>query len=73
MWHDDKSDTKLYDCSPDKTVGIFHLQSPKGKYQFTYEDAEAGCAAEGATLATIQQLSAAQQVTLELHALLVDV
>ncbi|XP_066469618.1 stabilin-1 [Tiliqua scincoides] len=46
----------------DKTVGIFHLQSPQGKYQFTYEDAETSCAAEGATLATIQQLSAAQQM-----------
>ncbi|KAJ6667712.1 hypothetical protein lerEdw1_016033 [Lerista edwardsae] len=46
----------------DKTVGVFHLQSPKGKYQFTYDDAEASCAAEGATLATVQQLSAAQQM-----------
>lgn len=62
----------IYAYSPDKTVGIFHLQSPKGKYQFTYEDAEASCAAEGATLATIQQLSAAQQVTEWLSALLVD-
>ncbi|KAM6468194.1 stabilin-1 isoform 1-T1 [Liasis olivaceus] len=46
----------------DKTVGVFHLQSPAGKYNFTYEEAEASCAAEGATLATLQQLSAAQQM-----------
>uniref|UniRef100_A0A670YC37 Stabilin 1 n=1 Tax=Pseudonaja textilis TaxID=8673 RepID=A0A670YC37_PSETE len=46
----------------DKTVGVFHLQSPSGKYNFTYEEAEASCAAEGATLATLQQLSAAQQM-----------
>ncbi|XP_015276350.1 PREDICTED: stabilin-1 [Gekko japonicus] len=46
----------------DKTVGVFHLQSPYGKYNFTYQEAEASCAAEGATLATIQQLSAAQQM-----------
>uniref|UniRef100_A0A803TKA8 Stabilin 1 n=1 Tax=Anolis carolinensis TaxID=28377 RepID=A0A803TKA8_ANOCA len=46
----------------DKTVGVFHLQSPKGKYSFTYQDAEASCGAEGATVATLQQLSAAQQM-----------
>ncbi|XP_048347256.1 stabilin-1 isoform X3 [Sphaerodactylus townsendi] len=46
----------------DKTAGIFHLQSPNGKYNFTYREAEARCAAEEATLATLQQLSAAQQM-----------
>ncbi|KAJ7316744.1 hypothetical protein JRQ81_002906, partial [Phrynocephalus forsythii] len=46
----------------DKTVGVFHLQSPKGKYRLSYEEAEASCTAEGATLATLQQLSAAQQM-----------
>ncbi|KAH0630043.1 hypothetical protein JD844_012626 [Phrynosoma platyrhinos] len=46
----------------DKTIGIFHLQSPKGKYSFTYQEAETSCAAEGATVATLQQLSAAQQM-----------
>ncbi|XP_060621848.2 stabilin-1 [Anolis sagrei] len=46
----------------DKTVGVFHLQSPKGKYSFTYQDAEASCGAEGATVATLPQLSAAQQM-----------
>ncbi|XP_077181928.1 stabilin-1 [Paroedura picta] len=46
----------------DKTVGVFHLQSPNGKYNLTYQEAEASCAAEEATLATLQQLSAAQQM-----------
>uniref|UniRef100_A0A8C5T943 Stabilin 1 n=1 Tax=Malurus cyaneus samueli TaxID=2593467 RepID=A0A8C5T943_9PASS len=46
----------------DKTMGVFHLQSPRKKYDFTYEQAQAACAAEGASLATFQQLSAAQQV-----------
>ncbi|XP_068107990.1 stabilin-1 isoform X2 [Hyperolius riggenbachi] len=46
----------------EKTAGVFHLQSPKGKYEFTYEEAEQACEAEGATIATLQQLSAAQQL-----------
>lgn len=49
-------------CFADKTMGVFHLQSPRKKYDFTYEQAQAACAAEGASLATFQQLSAAQQV-----------
>ncbi|XP_030061356.1 stabilin-1 isoform X1 [Microcaecilia unicolor] len=60
------------DCHPEaacldlyfqeKTAGVFHLQSPKGKYKFTYDEAVAGCAAEGASLATLKQLAAAQQM-----------
>ncbi|XP_075795497.1 stabilin-1 isoform X2 [Pelodiscus sinensis] len=46
----------------DKTAGVFHLQSPGGKYNFTYAEAEAACLAEEASLATVQQLSAAQQM-----------
>nr|XP_023955738.1 stabilin-1 isoform X4 [Chrysemys picta bellii] len=46
----------------DKTIGVFHLQSPRGKYTFTYGEAEAACMAEDAALATLQQLSAAQQM-----------
>uniref|UniRef100_A0A452HVZ6 Uncharacterized protein n=1 Tax=Gopherus agassizii TaxID=38772 RepID=A0A452HVZ6_9SAUR len=46
----------------DKTIGVFHLQSPRGKYTFTYVEAEAACMAEDAALATLQQLSAAQQM-----------
>uniref|UniRef100_A0A8C0VTN0 Stabilin 1 n=1 Tax=Cyanistes caeruleus TaxID=156563 RepID=A0A8C0VTN0_CYACU len=45
-----------------KTMGVFHLQSPRKKYDFTYEQAQAACAAEGASLATFQQLAAAQQM-----------
>ncbi|KAK6480709.1 stabilin-1-like [Huso huso] len=45
----------------EKTAGVFHVQSPKGKYKLTYSDAQAACQAEGATMATIAQLSAAQQ------------
>ncbi|XP_010189258.1 PREDICTED: stabilin-1-like, partial [Mesitornis unicolor] len=46
----------------DKTMGVFHLQSPRKKYDFTYEQAQEACATEGASLATFQQLSAAQQM-----------
>uniref|UniRef100_A0A8C6JBN5 Uncharacterized protein n=1 Tax=Melopsittacus undulatus TaxID=13146 RepID=A0A8C6JBN5_MELUD len=46
----------------DKTMGVFHLQSPRKKYDFTYEQAREACAAQGASLATFQQLSAAQQM-----------
>uniref|UniRef100_A0A8B9PAF4 Stabilin 1 n=1 Tax=Apteryx owenii TaxID=8824 RepID=A0A8B9PAF4_APTOW len=46
----------------DKTVGVFHLQSFRKKYDFTYEQAQKACAAEGASLATFRQLSAAQQM-----------
>ncbi|XP_053932500.1 stabilin-1 isoform X1 [Cuculus canorus] len=46
----------------DKTMGVFHLQSPQRKYDFTYEQARAACAAEGASLATFRQLAAAQQM-----------
>ncbi|XP_019402937.1 PREDICTED: stabilin-1-like [Crocodylus porosus] len=46
----------------DKTAGVFHLQSPRGKYNFTYREAQVACAAEGASLATLQELSAAQQM-----------
>lgn len=46
----------------DKTMGVFHLQSPRKKYDFTYVQAQEACAAEGAALATFQQLAAAQQV-----------
>ncbi|OXB60701.1 hypothetical protein ASZ78_011541 [Callipepla squamata] len=46
----------------DKTMGVFHLQSPRKKYDFTYAQAQEACAAEGAALATFQQLAAAQQM-----------
>ncbi|XP_063796703.1 stabilin-1 isoform X2 [Pseudophryne corroboree] len=60
------------DCDPlaicsdlhfeEKTAGVFHLQSPNGKYKLTYAEAESACMAEGASIATFQQLSAAQQL-----------
>ncbi|KAM4651970.1 stabilin-1 [Discoglossus pictus] len=50
----------------EKTAGVFHLQSPKGKYQFTYREAEDACESEGASVATFSQLSAAQQMGLHL-------
>lgn len=56
------ADTPVLWCFADKTMGVFHLQSPRRKYDFTYEQAQAACAAEGASLATFQQLGAAQQV-----------
>ncbi|XP_051776944.1 stabilin-1 isoform X3 [Erpetoichthys calabaricus] len=46
----------------EKTAGVFHLQSPAGKYMLNYTEAEAACQEEGATLATFLQLSAAQQL-----------
>uniref|UniRef100_A0A8C5QWV6 Stabilin-1 n=1 Tax=Leptobrachium leishanense TaxID=445787 RepID=A0A8C5QWV6_9ANUR len=46
----------------EKTAGVFHFQSPKGKYQLTYPEAEKSCESEGAFIATFSQLSAAQQL-----------
>ncbi|XP_066561323.1 stabilin-2 isoform X2 [Amia ocellicauda] len=45
----------------DKTVGVFHLRSPKGQYKINYNEALEGCKKEGATVATYLQLSYAQQ------------
>lgn len=45
----------------DETVGVFHQQSSKGRYLYTYDDANKACESEGALLATFDQLSAAQQ------------
>ncbi|XP_062977667.1 stabilin-1 [Elgaria multicarinata webbii] len=58
--HPDATCTDLH--FHDKTASVFHLQSPGGKYTLTYQEAEASCAAEGATVATLQQLSAAQKM-----------
>uniref|UniRef100_A0A4W4EY81 Stabilin 1 n=1 Tax=Electrophorus electricus TaxID=8005 RepID=A0A4W4EY81_ELEEL len=46
--------------------GVFHLRSPAGKYKMNYTDAEVACSAEGATLATLSQLSDAQQLGMHL-------
>lgn len=45
-----------------KTAGVFHLRSPAGKYMMNYSAAEMACKSEDATLATLSQLSDAQQV-----------
>ncbi|XP_041446960.1 stabilin-1-like [Xenopus laevis] len=52
----------------EKKVGVFHLRSPKGTYRLTYPEAEKACAAQGATLATFNQLSAAQQLGMHMCA-----
>ncbi|XP_060766911.1 stabilin-1 isoform X5 [Neoarius graeffei] len=49
-----------------KTAGVFHLRSPAGMYMMNYSTAEAACKAEGATLATLSQLSDAQQLGMHL-------
>ncbi|XP_074138792.1 LOW QUALITY PROTEIN: stabilin-1 [Sminthopsis crassicaudata] len=46
----------------EKRAGVFHLQSPKGKYRLSFGEAEEQCAAQGAVLASFEQLSAAQQL-----------
>uniref|UniRef100_A0A803V4B8 Stabilin 1 n=1 Tax=Ficedula albicollis TaxID=59894 RepID=A0A803V4B8_FICAL len=60
--HREATCTDLHFHGEYKTMGVFHLQSPQRKYDFTYEQAQAACAAEGASLATFQQLGAAQQM-----------
>uniref|UniRef100_UPI00398F750A stabilin-2-like n=1 Tax=Pristiophorus japonicus TaxID=55135 RepID=UPI00398F750A len=45
----------------DKTVGVFHLQSEKGRYQSSYVEAQQLCRREDAVLATYNQLAYAQQ------------
>ncbi|KAK3536514.1 hypothetical protein QTP86_013837 [Hemibagrus guttatus] len=49
-----------------KTAGVFHMRSPAGKYMMNYSTAEEACKAEGATLATLNQLSDAQQMGMHL-------
>nr|XP_015202668.1 PREDICTED: stabilin-1 [Lepisosteus oculatus] len=46
----------------ERTAGVFHLRSTAGKYKLNYTEAKAACQAEGATLATFSQMSAAQQL-----------
>uniref|UniRef100_A0A3B3RTD5 Stabilin 1 n=1 Tax=Paramormyrops kingsleyae TaxID=1676925 RepID=A0A3B3RTD5_9TELE len=64
------------DCDPkadckdlhfhENTAGVFHLRSPAGKYKLNYTEAKAACEDEGAALATLSQLSAAQQLGMHL-------
>ncbi|KAI4563713.1 hypothetical protein MJG53_016287 [Ovis ammon polii x Ovis aries] len=46
----------------EKRAGVFHLQAPSGPYGLNFSEAEAACGAQGAVLASLLQLSAAQQL-----------
>ncbi|XP_058534492.1 stabilin-1 [Ochotona princeps] len=46
----------------EKRAGVFHLQASSGPHSLTFSDAEAACGAQGAVLASLPQLSAAQQL-----------
>uniref|UniRef100_A0A3B4V977 Stabilin 1 n=1 Tax=Seriola dumerili TaxID=41447 RepID=A0A3B4V977_SERDU len=48
------------------TAGVFHLRSPEGKYKMNFSEADAGCQAEGATLANFKQMGDAQQMGMHL-------
>ncbi|XP_054935421.1 stabilin-1 isoform X1 [Physeter macrocephalus] len=50
----------------EKRAGVFHLQAPSGPYSLNFSQAEAACGAQGAVLASLPQLSAAQQLGLHL-------
>ncbi|KAM5280077.1 stabilin-1 [Ctenodactylus gundi] len=46
----------------EKQAGVFHLQATSGPYGLTFSEAKAACRAQGAVLASLPQLSAAQQL-----------
>lgn len=46
----------------EQRAGVFHLQAPRGPYGLTFPEAKAACEAQGAVLASLRQLSAAQQL-----------
>ncbi|KAM7062717.1 stabilin-1 isoform 5-T5 [Molossus nigricans] len=46
----------------EKWAGVFHLQAPSGPRGLNFSEAEAACGAQGAVLASLLQLSAAQQL-----------
>ncbi|KAJ8333358.1 hypothetical protein SKAU_G00422540 [Synaphobranchus kaupii] len=50
----------------ESTAGVFHLNAPEGRYKLNYTKAQAVCEGEGATLASVTQLSHAQQVGMHL-------
>ncbi|XP_054992410.1 stabilin-1 isoform X1 [Sorex araneus] len=58
--HEDAVCTDLH--FQEKRAGVFHLQAPSGPYGLNFSEAEAACAAQGAALASLPQLSAAQQL-----------
>ncbi|XP_048211831.1 stabilin-1 isoform X1 [Perognathus longimembris pacificus] len=46
----------------EKKAGVFHLQASSGPYGLTFTEAEEACGAQGAILASLAQLSTAQQL-----------
>ncbi|VTJ73564.1 Hypothetical predicted protein [Marmota monax] len=46
----------------EKRAGVFHLQATSGPYGLNFSEAEAACGDQGAVLASVSQLSAAQQL-----------
>nr|XP_020038120.1 stabilin-1 isoform X5 [Castor canadensis] len=46
----------------EKRAGVFHLQASSGPYGLTFLEAEVACGTQGGVLATLPQLSAAQQL-----------
>ncbi|KAF6313567.1 stabilin 1 [Rhinolophus ferrumequinum] len=46
----------------EKRAGVFHLQATSGPYSLNFSEAEVACGAQGAVLASLPQLSAAQQL-----------
>ncbi|XP_035658946.1 kinesin-like protein 2 [Branchiostoma floridae] len=61
--HDDVQSTKFQQSnlmmkadSCSKEGQVFHLQSPKGKYQYSFDEARQACAEHGAVLASLDQL-----------------
>ncbi|XP_053455327.1 stabilin-1 [Nycticebus coucang] len=46
----------------EKRAGVFHLQATSGPYGLNFSEAEAACQSQGAVLASLPQLSAAQQL-----------
>ncbi|XP_074054250.1 stabilin-1 isoform X2 [Macrotis lagotis] len=58
--HPDATCTDLH--FQEKRAGVFHLQSQEGKYRLTFKEAGEQCVAQGAVLASLAQLSAAQQL-----------
>ncbi|XP_005348787.1 stabilin-1 [Microtus ochrogaster] len=46
----------------EKRAGVFHIQAPSGPYGLTFSEAREACEDQGAALASLPQLSAAQQL-----------
>ncbi|XP_060060520.1 stabilin-1 isoform X2 [Erinaceus europaeus] len=58
--HSDAMCTDLH--FQEKRAGVFHLQASSGPYGLNFSEAESACRTQGAVLASLPQLSAAQQL-----------